>query len=230
MTDATEAADRMVTSQLAARGIQSPAVLDAMRAVPRHLFVPDVTVERAYSDHALPTTGGQTISQPYIVARMTELLSVQPGMSVLEIGTGSGYQTAVLAYLGARIVTIESNPDLLDRARQVLAEVCPADPGADPGAGGHGIRLLLADGTRGYPDDAPYDRILVTAAAPRVPAAYKSQIADPGRIVIPLGDRHTQVLTVIERMGEQFTQIEDIACRFVPLVGEDGWRWGSAEG
>lgn len=214
MTDMAAAAERMVSTQLVARGIKHPAVLNAMRAVPRHRFVPDVTIERAYSDHALPTTAGQTISQPYVVARMTELLSVQPGMRVLEIGTGSGYQTAILAHMGASVVTIERSPELMDRARQVLAEVCS---GAD-------IRMLLTDGTLGDPDGAPFDRILVTAAAPHVPHAYLEQLADPGRIVIPLGDRHGQTLTVIDRRADQFTRTDDLACRFVPLVGEDGWK------
>lgn len=214
MTEIEAAAERMVSTQLVERGIKHPAVLDAMRAVPRHLFVPDVSIEKAYSDHALPTTGGQTISQPYIVARMTELLCVQPGMKVLEIGTGSGYQTAILARMGASVVTIEHSPELMDRARQVLAEVCP----------GMDIRMLLTDGTLGDPEGAPFDRILVTAAAPHVPGAYLQQLADPGRIVIPLGDRHGQTLTVIDRQADQFTHTDDIACRFVPLVGEDGWK------
>lgn len=207
------AADRMVNSQLTARGVRDIAVLEAMRIVPRHLFVPEVTIQRAYSDHALTLTAGQTISQPYIVAHMTELLEVQPGMTVLEVGTGSGYQTAILSHLGAKVVTIERSAELLDRAKTILAEVC------------HGslIRMLLADGTLGYPQDAPYDRILVTAAAPHVPAAYRQQLADPGRLVIPLGDRDGQTITVIDRMGADFIQTDDIACRFVPLVGEDGW-------
>ncbi len=214
MDPAEQAADNMVQSQLAARGIRDPRVLQAMRTVPRHRFVPEVPIERAYSDHALPTVASQTISQPYIVARMTELLKVEPGMKVLEVGTGSGYQTAVLAQLGAEIVTIERFPELMDRARQILAEICPEGR----------VRMLLADGTLGYPDEAPYDRILVTAAAPYVPQAYKDQLQNPGRIVIPLGDRHSQVLTVIDRTGDRFIEMADIPCRFVPLVGEDGWR------
>ncbi len=222
MTEATTAAERMVSTQLVARGIQSPAVLEAMRAVPRHLFVPDVTIEKAYSDHALPTAEGQTISQPYIVARMTELLGVRPGMRVLEVGTGSGYQTAILAHMGASVVTIERSPELMDRARRVLAEVCSSMAGAIPG--GRDIRMLLTDGTLGDPEGAPFDRILVTAAAPHVPSAYLEQLADPGRLVIPLGDRHGQTLTVIDRNGHQFTHTDDLACRFVPLVGEDGWQ------
>ncbi|MEZ6191354.1 MAG: protein-L-isoaspartate O-methyltransferase [Phycisphaerales bacterium] len=148
MTEIEAAAERMVSTQLVERGIRHPAVLDAMRAVPRHRFVPDVSIEKAYSDHALPTTGGQTISQPYIVARMTELLCVQPGMKVLEIGTGSGYQTAILARMGASVVTIERSPELMDRARQVLAEVCS----------GMDIRMLLTDGTARRPRRA-VDRI-----------------------------------------------------------------------
>lgn len=215
MTQAIEAAARMVRSQLESRGIHSPAVLDAMRCIPRHLFVPDVSIERAYGDHALPTTAGQTISQPYIVARMTLLLSVQPGMKVLEVGTGSGYQTAILAHMGAEVVTVERCPELLERARVTLAEVFPGPFGA--------IQLVLADGTLGWPDEAPYDRILVTAAAPRVPKAYEQQLADPGRIVIPLGDRYTQTLTVIDRQADHFTSTCDIGCRFVPLLGTDGW-------
>ena len=240
MIESEAARENMVRSQIETRNIHSRAVLDAMRSVPRHLFVPEVSIERAYSDHALPTAAGQTISQPYIVARMTELLSVQPGMKILEIGTGSGYQTAILAHMGARIVTIERSPELHELARTTLAEVCPGTlipktpgetpggtPGGTPGAGeipGAGaIRLVLNDGTLGYPDDAPYDRILVTAAAPNVPNAYEAQLTDPGRIVIPLGDRYTQMLTVIDRQGDQFSATDDVACRFVPLIGKDGW-------
>jgi protein-L-isoaspartate(D-aspartate) O-methyltransferase len=223
MTDqARIAAARMVQSQLMARGIRDPAVLDAMRAVPRHKFVPTATIERAYSDHALPTTEGQTISQPYIVAHMTELLEVRPGMTVLEVGTGSGYQTAILARLGARVVTIERSDELARSAGNVLEDVCPDEPGGPEGPGS-AITMVVADGTLGYPDKSPYDRILVTAAAPHVPEAYKTQLADPGRLVIPLGDRYSQRLTVIERNGDQLTQTDDITCRFVLLVGKDGW-------
>ncbi len=213
MADVKAAVEQMVQNQLEARGIRSTAVLNAMRSVPRHLFVPDVSIRKAYGDHALPTTAGQTISQPYIVALMSELLDVQPGMKVLEIGTGSGYQTAILVSMGATVVTIERYPELMDHAKAILAKVCPAAP----------IRMLLADGTLGYPADAPYDRILVTAAAPHVPAAYKDQLADPGRIVIPLGDRYTQMLTVIERRQGMLLETDSVPCRFVPLVGADGW-------
>jgi protein-L-isoaspartate(D-aspartate) O-methyltransferase len=229
------AADRMVSSQLIARGVRDPAILDAMREVPRHLFVPEVSIERAYSDRALPLTAGQTISQPYIVAHMTELLDVHKSMSVLEIGTGSGYQTAILIRLVARVVTIERSAELLDRARTVLAKVYqqigdrstePLEPRVDWESGSQlaPMRMLLADGTLGYPPEAPYDRILVTAAAPCVPDAYRQQLANQGRLVIPLGDRDNQTLTVIDRQGNDFTETDDIACRFVPLVGEDGWK------
>jgi len=224
MTDqARTAATRMVKSQLVARGIRDPAVLDAMQSVPRHRFIPNVTIEQAYSDHALPLDHGQTISQPYIVARMTELLQVRPGMNVLEVGTGSGYQTAILAKLGARVVTIERSDELAQRARNVLEDIFPDGSSRVPGEPGAGITMVIADGTLGYPDKSPYDRILVTAAAPYVPEAYTQQLADPGRLVIPLGDRDSQTMAVIERRGDHFTQTDDISCRFVPLLGKDGW-------
>jgi protein-L-isoaspartate(D-aspartate) O-methyltransferase len=214
MADVGEVIRQMVKAQLEARGIRCPAVLDAMGSIPRHVFVPHATIEDAYADHALPTIEGQTISQPYMVARMTELLDVRPGMKVLEIGTGSGYQTAILAHMGTEVVSLETHTELLEQAKQTLAEVCPLAP----------IELVLADGTLGCPDEAPFDRILVTAGAPNVPRALEQQLADPGRIVIPLGDRHTQILTAIDRRGSAFVAFDDLPCRFVPLVGRDGWQ------
>lgn len=211
----------MVEHDLRRRGVRDPRVLEAMRRVPRHRFVPGMPVERAYADRALPTAEGQTISQPYIVARMTELLHVDPGVRVLEIGTGSGYQAAVLATLGARVVSVERSPALAERARQVLADVLGEIEAVEDGDAA--VRVVVGDGTLGWPEGAPYDRIMVTAAAPSVPEAYREQLADPGLIVIPLGDREQQYLTVIQRREGQFVQTRDTGCRFVPLVGEAGW-------
>jgi len=207
------AAEQMVERQLRGRGIQDPRVLEAMAAVPRHAFVPGVSVAAAYSDRALPTDLGQTISQPYVVARMTELLAVEPGHRVLEIGTGSGYQAAVLAHLGASVVTLERHAPLADAAREALRAVVP---GAD-------IRVVVGDGTLGYPDRAPYDRIIATAASPDVPQSLRDQLGEGGRLVIPVGRRQGQVMKVIDRRGGRFVETDDLPVRFVPLIGEQGW-------
>jgi protein-L-isoaspartate(D-aspartate) O-methyltransferase len=211
--DPSQAAERMVRTQLRPRGIRDPRVLDAMRHTPRHRFVPGVSGRIAYSDQALPTRDGQTISQPFVVAHMTQLLDVQPGVKLLEVGTGSGYQTAILAALGARVTSLERNPFLADAARRLLAEL---HPDAD-------LSLHVGDGTLGWPADAPYDRILVTAAAPSLPLALEEQLAPGGRLVIPLGDRGRQALMVFERVGDELERRQDLDCRFVPLVGADGW-------
>lgn len=219
MDEAARAARQMVRTQLRDRGIRDVRVLEAMRRVPRHLFVPEVDIATAYGDHALPTAEGQTISQPYIVARMSELLDVQPSLKVLEIGTGSGYQTAVLAALGAQVISLERHASLAQRARQTLKQIVP----------GAAIEIVVGDGTVGYPLASPYDRILVTAASPRVLDAYRQQLADGGRLVLPVGDRDKQVLTVVDRRGDRYTPRDDLSCRFVPLVGEDAWGWGNDE-
>ncbi|MFA9476836.1 protein-L-isoaspartate(D-aspartate) O-methyltransferase [Phycisphaerales bacterium AB-hyl4] len=213
------AAKQMVQQQLRDRGIRDERVLAAMQRVPRHLFVPDVDIETAYSDHALPTAEGQTISQPYIVAYMTELLRIEPSVKVLEIGTGSGYQTAVLALLGAQVISVERHAGLADRARVALNQVLPGEMGA-------GVQVVVGDGTVGYPLASPYDRIIVTAAAPRVPGAYRKQLAEGGRLVLPVGDREKQVLTVVDRKKDEFVESQGLTCRFVPLVGEDAWGFG----
>ena len=217
---AREAAQAMVRVQVEARGVRDPRVLEAMRSVPRHLFTPGLSMEEAYSDHARPTAEGQTISQPYIVARMTELLEVEPGMKVLEIGTGSGYQTAVLAKLGAVVVSVERYDSLAVRAREALQRVgdeldLPTPP-----------RVVTGDGTLGFEAEAPFDRILFTAAGPEVPDSYREQLADPGRIVGPVGDRYQQVLISLDLRDGRWERREDIGCRFVPLVGEQGWKHG----
>lgn len=203
----------MVNEQLAARGIRGEALLDAMSRVPRHRFVPQISIVEAYADKALPTTEGQTISQPYIVALMTALLTVEPGNKVLEIGTGSGYQTAVLVQLGAAVWTMEMHERLSQFARRVLGEIGLDDR----------VQFVTGDGTLGWPDAAPFDRMLVTAGAPHVPKALKQQLTDGGRIVIPIGDRTHQLLEVHEKRGDEWDVQQSVSCRFVPLVGEDGW-------
>lgn len=214
--DASELARRMVKGQLACRGIADERVLNAMRRVPRHRFVPGQPLDAAYADRALPVAQGQTISQPYMVARMTELLDATPGARVLEVGTGSGYQAAVLLQMGARLVTVERHAELADAAQRLLSELYrDAD-----------CTVIHGDGTLGCEAHAPYDRILVTAGAPDLPATLEQQLADPGRIVIPTGPRDSQILMLYERHGHHWSTVHDVACRFVPLVGEQGWYAG----
>jgi len=204
---------QMVERQIAARGVRDPRVLEAMRDVPRHLFVPDDQKAHAYEDRALPIASGQTISQPYIVAIMTELLAPEPHQRVLEIGTGSGYQTAVLARLSKQILTIERHPELAETAEHVFTAL-----------GLNNVTVRVGDGSEGWPEDAPFDRILVTAGAPSVPESLKQQLADVGRLVLPVGPSGYQHLTVIDRFGAAFEQQEREACVFVPLIGRHGWR------
>lgn len=205
--------ERMVADQIARRGIADAGVLRAMRAVPRHLFVPPEEAAHAYDDRALPIGFGQTISQPYMVAAMTEALAVQPSHRVLEIGAGSGYQAAILGLLAREVITIERHAELAARARETLAR-----------AGVTNVTVLVADGTLGWPDQAPYDRIIVTAGAPRVPDALRAQLADGGRLVIPVGSSMHQDLLAIRRVGEGFEERVCEGCVFVPLIGEQGWR------
>jgi protein-L-isoaspartate(D-aspartate) O-methyltransferase len=204
----------MVERQLRARGIADERVLEAMGVVPREAFLPDGRTDIAYIDAALPIEGGQTISQPYIVARMTELLAPRPGDRVLEIGTGSGYQAAVLVRLGCQVVSMERLPELADAARERLA------------AAGYGesVEIRVGDGTLGAPDGAPWPRIIVTAAAPHVPTALREQLdPDGGRLVLPVGSRWQQELTVVVRRGQEWREDRAGGCVFVPLVGEDGF-------
>jgi len=185
--------------------------------VPRHEFVPSPLLRAAYDDRPLPLGDAETISQPYIVAAMTEAAAVQPGAKVLEIGTGSGYQAAILAYLGARVYTIERNAVLAASARERLARL-----------GYYGVEVIVGDGSEGYPPAAPYDIIIVTAAAPTVPPALLEQLAEEGRLIIPVGDRDRQDLLLKTKLaGEVKTRVLD-ACQFVPLIGKAGWhesRW-----
>ncbi len=202
----------MVRTQMESRGIRDTRVLAAMRAVARHEFVDPMQWGEAYNDYPLPIGHGQTISQPYIVALMTEQLRLMPEHHVLEIGTGSGYQAAVLGRLAARVTSVERIEELAERSRETLEHL-----------GITNVRVILSDGTLGWPEDAPYDRIIVTAAAPNVPKALIDQLADGGRIVIPVGSTHLQdMLIVRKREGEVITE-HSIGCRFVRLVGEQGW-------
>jgi len=205
--------ERMVEEQLIPRGISDPATLAAMRTVPRHLFVQDAMQVQAYGDHPLPIGGGQTISQPYIVALMTQALQLTGHERVLEIGTGSGYQAAILSRLCERVYTIERIDALLRQARKVFDRLRY-----------YNIVSRIDDGTIGWPDQAPFDGILVTAAGPRIPEPLLEQLADPGRMVIPVGDQASQSLQLVEkREGEILVRtIEQV--RFVNLIGAHGWQ------
>ena len=204
----------MVANQLRARGIADERVLQAMAAIPRDLFVSEEVREDAYADEALPIGAGQTISQPYMVARMTELLDVQPGDRILEIGTGSGYQAAVLAWLGAKVTTMERQASLIPEARARLDSLGLGDR----------VQISLADGSLGDPVGAPWDGIIVTAAAPSIPDALREQLTDGGRLVIPVGTRDRQILTMVTRHGQEWTERPDGACVFVPLIGAGGFE------
>ena len=203
---------QMVEQQIEMRGVSDPNVLDAMRRVPRHLFVPDNLQDDAYDDCPLPIGYGATISQPYIVGLMTALMEPKPGDRVLEVGAGSGYQAAILAVIGCRVTAVERVPELSKRAGDNLKR-------ADIG----GVTIITGDGTALPKGEGPFDGIIITAAAPDVPPSLRALLADGGRMVIPIGDRDTQVLTCIHRSGDTVTVTHHGAVRFVPLVGSEGW-------
>lgn len=203
----------MVEEQLRRRGISDLGVLEAMTKLPRHLFVPGNYQSAAYDDRPLPIGEGQTISQPYMVAVMTQSLDLKGEERVLEIGTGSGYQTAILAELSKRVYTIERIPVLIEKARKVLEELGYAN-----------ISYRTGDGSKGWSEEAPFDGIIVTAGAPDTPKTLKSQLADGGRLVIPTGSRYTQTLYRTTRKGKHFIEEEITGCVFVPLVGDFGWK------
>jgi protein-L-isoaspartate(D-aspartate) O-methyltransferase len=204
--------EEMVRRQIEQRGIRDPRLLEAMRSIPRHLFVPAGEAERAYNDGPLQIGSGQTISQPYIVAVMTDLLELKGDETVLEVGTGSGYQAAVLGKMARRVHTVERYAGLARQAEAVLRRIGLAD-----------VAIHVEDGSLGWPDGAPYDGILVTAAAPSVPRALLEQLADGGRLVIPVGGQNGQDLQRWQRVGERFEQESIFPVVFVPLRGESGW-------
>jgi protein-L-isoaspartate(D-aspartate) O-methyltransferase len=203
---------RMVDLQLRGRDVVDEGVLRAMEAVPRERFVPEGERARAYDDAALPIGHGQTISQPYMVARICEALAVRAGERILDVGTGSGYQAAVLAELEAEVVTIERIPELAEQARENLA------------VAGYGrVEVIVGDGTLGVPERAPFDAIAVAAAAPELPETLYEQLRPRGRLVVPVGGPRAQRLEVIVRSSEGPAVVHSVPCRFVPLVGEEGY-------
>ncbi|HEX2458302.1 MAG TPA: protein-L-isoaspartate(D-aspartate) O-methyltransferase [Vicinamibacterales bacterium] len=210
--DDAAARHRMVEEQIVSRGIHDARVLDALRSVPRHAFVPDAMKDEAYEDRPLPIGEGQTISQPYMVAAMSALLEPRETDRVLEVGTGSGYQTAILARLAAEVVSIERHVSLAEAA----AARCAA-------LGLTNVRVIVGDGTEGAPDRAPFDRILVTAGAPAVPETLKAQLAEGGRLVIPVGPPGFQRLTALDLRDGRFAETTGEGCVFVPLIGRHGW-------
>lgn len=204
--------NRMVQEQLINRDIVDPATIKAMSEVPRHLFVDDAMQGRAYGDHPLPIGAGQTISQPYIVATMTQALGLTGTEKVLEIGTGSGYQAAVLSRMCSQVYTVERINSLLARARKIFDKLRY-----------YNIRSKLDDGTMGWPENGPYDAIIVTAGGPEVPGPLVDQLSDNGRLIIPVGDQHVQELQLVQKNEGQVEMSCLASVRFVDLVGEHGW-------
>lgn len=202
------ARERMVVDQIEARGIKDPLTLAALRAVPRHLFVPSQVAREAYLDSPLPIGHGQTISQPFIVAFMTEALGLSKGATVLEVGTGSGYQAAVLAHMASKVYSVEIVPGLAEEARERLSRLNLDN-----------VEVRTGDGYRGWPEAGPFDGIVVTAAAPRIPEPLKDQLKDGGRLVIPVGD-DVQELLVVTRRGTRFEERRVLPVRFVPMTGK----------
>ncbi len=208
-----------LVEHLRQRGIRDERVLAAMEKLPRELFVHPAFIHRAYEDVALPLGYNQTISQPYTVAFMTSLLEVQPGDKVLEIGTGSGYQAALLALMGARVYTVERQWELYQRARQLFVRL------------GLPIQTRFGDGSLGWAEHAPYDGIIVTAGAPHVPKPLMEQLAHGGRLVIPVGGTQSQVLLRLRRLSESECETEEFGeFRFVPLIGREGWHGRADQG
>ncbi|MDR3553382.1 MAG: protein-L-isoaspartate(D-aspartate) O-methyltransferase [Syntrophobacteraceae bacterium] len=213
MVNFKKARERMVQAQVMARGVHDERVLEAMRKVPRHLFVDEALRDQAYSDHPLPIAENQTISQPYIVGLMTESLELKGAEKVLEIGTGSGYQSAVLAELADRVFSIERHPELGYRANSILRNL-----------GYDNVIIRVGDGSLGWPDDAPFDGIIVTAGTPMIPQPLIDQLAMGGRLIVPVGDRIAQDLILVQRGREGIKKTNLGGVRFVNLVGKWGWK------
>lgn len=213
MTDFKSLQEEMVTEQIIRRGVVTPRVIEAFRKVPRHLFVPEEFRSHSYNDHPLPIGEGQTISQPYIVALMTDLLGLSGEEKVLEIGTGSGYQAAILAELGREIYTVERHKLLAERAERVLKELNYQN-----------VKVLVSDGTKGWKEFSPYQRIMITASAPDVPQPLFEQLDEMGKLVIPIGGRWSQDLTLVEKRKGKMTRKYICGCVFVPLIGEYGYE------
>lgn len=204
---------RMVEEQLRVRGIRDERLLAAMAKVPREEFISAEDIANTYGDYPLPIGAGQTISQPYIVAVMVEALELRPDDRVLEVGTGTGYQAAILGELSAEVWTIERHPELADKAQAILQRLGYAN-----------IHVVTGDGSLGLPQHAPFNAILVAAAAPRIPETLVAQLADGGRLVVPVGSRQEQQVQVVKKTGNETAVSLRDPCRFVPLVGEQGWE------
>lgn len=204
---------RMVEEQLRGRGIHDERVLAAMTKVPREDFIANEDRANAYGDFPLPIGAGQTISQPYIVAAMVEALELRPEDRVLEVGTGTGYEAAILGELAAAVWTIERHAELAEKAREILERL-----------GYRNVHVVQGDGSRGLPEHAPFDKIVVAAAAPRIPETLIVQLADGGRMVLPVGTRTEQQLQLVRKYGDEIDLTNRELCRFVPLVGEAGWE------
>ena len=213
MDNFSDARKKMVQNQLIRRGIKDQRVLDSMLKVPRHLFIDEKHFDEAYKDSPLPIICSQTISQPYMVALMTELIEPNPEVVVLEIGTGSGYQTAILADICKKVYSIERHKKLTEKAKKVLKEL-----------GYTNIELKTDDGTIGWTEKAPFDAIIVTAAAPRVPEILVNQLNYRGRMVIPIGPQFQQTLELILKRGDSYISKSICGCVFVPLIGKEGWK------
>jgi len=211
--DASQERLRMVQQQLRARGLRDERVLAAMAKVPREEFAPAQNLASAYGDYPLPIDAGQTVSQPYIVASMVEALEITPDDRVLEVGTGTGYEAAVLGELAGEVWTIERIPALAQQAQHILSRL-----------GYHNVHVIEGDGSLGLPQHAPFSKILVAAAAPAVPQSLVDQLAEGGRLVLPIGDRVDQQIQLIRKVNGQPVTTPRELCRFVPLVGQEGWR------
>ncbi len=213
MIDFKSLQEEMVTQQIMRRGVVTPRVIEAFKKVPRHLFVPEQFQSHSYNDHPLPIGEGQTISQPYIVALMTDLLDLSGEDKVLEIGTGSGYQAAILAELGKEVYTTERHKLLAERAEKILKELNYQN-----------VKVLVGDGTKGWKEFSPYQKIIVTASAPDVPQPLFIQLDEMGKLVIPIGGRWSQDLILIEKRKGKMIRKSVCGCVFVPLIGEYGYR------